>query len=126
MPFQVLSAEDCCDDDAQKRRAMRVNCIAEVACCLGESARAIATMPSSPFADRLDDSKPSAVRLSGDQVTKSKTSVTISPTFLPLPTQVTTDGHDSYPREIRETLGPKVKHRCNAYRTGRLSETTGA
>src|SRR3954467_4018819 len=24
-----------------------------------------------------------------------------------IPTQVTTDGHDSYPRAIRETLGPK-------------------
>jgi hypothetical protein len=31
------------------------------------------------------------------------------------PKQVTTDGHDSYPRSIRETLGPKVKHRCGAY-----------
>jgi transposase-like protein len=32
------------------------------------------------------------------------------------PKQVTTDGHDSYPRAIRETRGPKVEHRCSAYR----------
>ena len=36
------------------------------------------------------------------------------------PTQVTTDGHDSYPRAIRETLGPKVKHRCSAYANRRI------
>jgi transposase-like protein len=36
------------------------------------------------------------------------------------PTQVTTDGHDSYPRAIRETLGPKVKHRCSAYLNRRI------
>jgi transposase-like protein len=30
------------------------------------------------------------------------------------PRQVTTDGHDSYPRAIRETVGPKLKHRCSA------------
>jgi hypothetical protein len=36
------------------------------------------------------------------------------------PTQVTTDGHDSYPRAIRETLGPKVKHRCSAYMNRRI------
>ena len=29
------------------------------------------------------------------------------------PEQVTTDGHDSYPRAIRETLGEEVLHRCN-------------
>jgi putative transposase len=29
------------------------------------------------------------------------------------PMQVTTDGHDSYPRAIRETLGGDVLHRCN-------------
>jgi putative transposase len=33
------------------------------------------------------------------------------------PLQITTDGHFSYPRAIREVLGPKVKHRCNAYLT---------
>jgi putative transposase len=37
-----------------------------------------------------------------------------------VPTQVTTDGHDSYPRAIRETLGPKVKHRCSAYANRRI------
>src|ERR671919_2222553 len=36
------------------------------------------------------------------------------------PTQVTTDGHDSHPRAIRETLGPKVKHRCSAYMNRRI------
>jgi putative transposase len=36
------------------------------------------------------------------------------------PKQITTDGHDSYPRAIRETLGPQVKHRCNAYLNRRI------
>ena len=27
--------------------------------------------------------------------------------------RVTTDGHASYPRAIRETLGEEVEHRCN-------------
>jgi putative transposase len=36
------------------------------------------------------------------------------------PTQVTTDGHDSYPRAIRETLGDKVKHRFSAYANRRI------
>jgi putative transposase len=27
------------------------------------------------------------------------------------PARVTTDGHDAYPRAIRETLGTKVMHR---------------
>ena len=31
------------------------------------------------------------------------------------PERVTTDGHDSYPRAIRETLGEEVTHRCNPY-----------
>jgi putative transposase len=31
------------------------------------------------------------------------------------PEQVTTDGHDSYLRAIRETLGCDVLHRCNPY-----------
>ncbi len=38
------------------------------------------------------------------------------------PTQVTTDGHDSYPRAIRETLGPHAKHRCNAYLNRRIEQ----
>src|ERR1051326_2939958 len=29
------------------------------------------------------------------------------------PERVTTDGHDSYPRAIREILGSAVLHRCN-------------
>jgi transposase-like protein len=32
------------------------------------------------------------------------------------PEQVTTDGHDAYPRAIRETLGPEVVHRCSRYK----------
>ena len=31
------------------------------------------------------------------------------------PEKVTTDGHDAYPRAIRETLGPDVEHRTNRY-----------
>src|ERR687893_1401656 len=31
------------------------------------------------------------------------------------PERVTTDGHDSYPQAIRETLGEDVPHRCNPY-----------
>jgi putative transposase len=37
-----------------------------------------------------------------------------------LPKQITSDGHDSYPRAIRETLGSKVKHRCSAYANRRI------
>ena len=36
------------------------------------------------------------------------------------PKQVTTDGHDSYPRAIREVLGRKVEHRCSAYLNRRI------
>jgi putative transposase len=38
------------------------------------------------------------------------------------PRQVTTDGHDSYPRAIREVLGPKVQHRCSAYLNRRIEQ----
>jgi putative transposase len=38
------------------------------------------------------------------------------------PERVTTDGHDSYPRAIRETLGSQVTHRCNRYRNNRLEQ----
>ncbi len=31
------------------------------------------------------------------------------------PQRVTTDGHDSYPRAIRETLGSEVLHQCHHY-----------
>lgn len=38
------------------------------------------------------------------------------------PEQVTTDGHDAYPRALRETLGSKVRHRCNPYLNNRLEQ----
>jgi putative transposase len=38
------------------------------------------------------------------------------------PKQVTTDGHDSYPRAIREVLGRKVEHRDNAYLNRRIEQ----
>jgi transposase-like protein len=38
------------------------------------------------------------------------------------PERVTTDGHDSYPRAIRETLGIDVLHRTNRYLTNRLEQ----
>ena len=38
------------------------------------------------------------------------------------PERVTTDGHDSYPRAIRETLGSEVTHRCNPYLNNRLEQ----
>jgi putative transposase len=37
-------------------------------------------------------------------------------------TQSRTDGHDSYPRAIRETLGSEVIHRCNRYLNNRLEQ----
>src|SRR5260370_35807487 len=42
------------------------------------------------------------------------------------PERVTTDGHDSYPRAIRETLGSDVIHRCNPYLNNRRTKTTVA
>jgi putative transposase len=39
-----------------------------------------------------------------------------------VPTRVTTDGHTSYPRAIRETLGEAVEHRCNQYLNNRLEQ----
>lgn len=38
------------------------------------------------------------------------------------PEKVTTDGHDSYPRAIRETLGEGVTHRCNPYLNNRMEQ----
>jgi transposase-like protein len=38
------------------------------------------------------------------------------------PEQVTTDGHTSYPRAIRETLGSNVEHRTNKYLNTRLEQ----
>src|SRR5687767_9627008 len=36
--------------------------------------------------------------------------------------RVTTDGHTSYPRAIREMLGEDVEHRCNQYLNNRLEQ----
>jgi transposase-like protein len=38
------------------------------------------------------------------------------------PQQVTTDGHDSYPRAIQEVLGTEVEHRNNAYLNRRIEQ----
>jgi len=38
------------------------------------------------------------------------------------PEQVTTDGHDAYPRAIRETLGPEVAHRSSRYKNNRIEQ----
>lgn len=38
------------------------------------------------------------------------------------PERGTTDGHDSYPRAIREMLGSHVIHRCNPYLNNRLEQ----
>ena len=39
-----------------------------------------------------------------------------------IPDRVTTDGHDSYPRAIRTTLGKGVKHRNSRYLNNRLEQ----
>jgi transposase-like protein len=39
-----------------------------------------------------------------------------------VPDQVTTDGHASYPRAIRETMGCEVIHRTNTYLNNRLEQ----
>jgi len=38
------------------------------------------------------------------------------------PEKVTTDGHDSYPRAVRETLGPDVYHRTSRYMNNRIEQ----
>src|SRR3954466_15865629 len=38
------------------------------------------------------------------------------------PDRITTDGHDSYPRAIRTTLGKRVRHRTSAYLNNRLEQ----
>jgi putative transposase len=38
------------------------------------------------------------------------------------PEQVTTDGHDSYPRAIHTTLGEDVQHRTSRYPNNRLEQ----
>ncbi|MFC7737737.1 DDE-type integrase/transposase/recombinase [Roseomonas sp. GCM10028921] len=39
-----------------------------------------------------------------------------------VPDQVTTDGHGSYPRAIRSTLGKQVEHRSSALKNNRLEQ----
>ena len=39
-----------------------------------------------------------------------------------VPDEVTTDGHTSYPRAIRETMGSNVQHRTNTYLNNRLEQ----
>ena len=39
-----------------------------------------------------------------------------------VPDRVTTDGHNSYPRAIRSTLGHDVRHRTNVYLNNRLEQ----
>ncbi len=38
------------------------------------------------------------------------------------PEKVTTDGHDAYPRAIRETLGPDVQHRTSRSMNNRMEQ----
>jgi putative transposase len=38
------------------------------------------------------------------------------------PEQVTTDGHDAYPRAIRETLGDGVFHHTSRYKNNRMEQ----
>ena len=38
------------------------------------------------------------------------------------PASVTTDGHHSYPRAVRETLGNEVVHRTNVYLNNRIEQ----
>jgi len=38
------------------------------------------------------------------------------------PEQVTTDGHDAFPRAIRETLGGGVTHRRSRYKNNRIEQ----
>lgn len=38
------------------------------------------------------------------------------------PERVTTDGHDAYPRAIRETLGDGVAHRTSRYKNNRIEQ----
>jgi len=38
------------------------------------------------------------------------------------PEKVTTDGHDAYPRAIRETRGPEVRHRTSRSMNNRMEQ----
>jgi putative transposase len=44
------------------------------------------------------------------------------PVVGPAPDRVTTDGHTSYPRAIRETIGNNVQHQTNKYLNNRLEQ----
>ncbi|GHO64021.1 hypothetical protein KSC_029130 [Ktedonobacter sp. SOSP1-52] len=39
-----------------------------------------------------------------------------------MPERVTTDGHTSYPRAVRETLGDQVQHRTKKYLNNLLEQ----
>jgi transposase-like protein len=39
-----------------------------------------------------------------------------------VPDKVTTDGHGSYPRAIRSTLGKRVEHRTSAFKNNKLEQ----
>ena len=39
-----------------------------------------------------------------------------------VPVRVTTDGHDAYPRAVRETLSPTATHRTSQYLNNRLEQ----
>jgi transposase-like protein len=39
-----------------------------------------------------------------------------------IPEKVTADGHDAYPRAVREPLGEQVIHRCSQYLNNRLEQ----
>ena len=39
-----------------------------------------------------------------------------------VPERVTTDGHTSYPRAVRDTLGEEVEHRSNQYLNKRVEQ----
>ena len=43
-----------------------------------------------------------------------------------VPDRVTTDGHNSYPRAIRSTLGRRVRHRTSVYLNNRTPDRTTA
>jgi putative transposase len=47
---------------------------------------------------------------------------TVEQTRRTAPEQVTTDGHDAYPRAIRETLGDAVTHRTSRYNNNRIEQ----
>jgi putative transposase len=46
----------------------------------------------------------------------------LSQTYGQSPLKVTTDGHDSYPRVVKEVLGETVEHRLNQYLNNRIEQ----